>query len=675
MASFYILLILPVLSIIVIPLLNPRIKGQATLVMVAGLSVTSAVWAVEAFSGAPVSFVFKGTIVTGAIPVRIDALSAWFILTINFTFLTGILYGIAYMRDYKSNPANLSLHWISYIVAHASLIGICAVHNSLVFLIVWEVMALSTFFLVIFEHWKHQTMKAGMNYLIQSHVSILFLMVAFIGIIYKMQSFDFDAIREFSLKNNALSSLIIFLCFFAGFAIKAGFVPFHTWLPYAHPAAPSHISGVMSGVIIKAGIYGILRMLFLIRSDYSAIGYIILTASVITGVYGVMLAILQHNLKRLLAYHSIENIGIIGIGIGVGCIGLGDDNIVLASIGFAGALLHTLNHSLFKSLLFYGAGNVYQSSHTMNIEQLGGIGKRIPQTALLFLLASLAICGLPPFNGFVSEFIIYSGLFSGMSGADLSHILFLIFAVFGLALIGGLALLCFTKAFGAIFLGHSRSKLHIDNKEKDIFRLLPMYVIGILILMIGLFPGVFLKILALPVSQLAGSSEQSSVLLNFSGIPVINKAGYASCGFLVLFLAIFLIRSRYARSKPMHTDVTWGCGYTGETGKMQYTASSFVRQFRKLAEPVLSVRKFKQEIAGVFPGKGGHETHPKDKAEELLIKYPLRVFRHFLNRFSFLQSGNPQAYVLYGIIFIVLIIGIPMIIGLIKSLIHFLHTI
>jgi formate hydrogenlyase subunit 3/multisubunit Na+/H+ antiporter MnhD subunit len=249
------------------------------------------------------------------------------------------------------------------------------------------------------------TLKAGINYLIQSHISIILLTIGFIWVSSSTDSYDFDAISAYSAHVIPAVSFLLFGCFFLGFAFKAGFIPFHTWLPYAHPAAPAHVSAIMSGVIIKLGIFGILRMLLLIDRNQLMIGYVILVVSFVTGVYGVMLAIIQHNLKKLLAYHSIENIGIIGMGIGLGSIGLGLDKPVLTFAGFSGALLHTLNHSLFKSLLFYSAGSVHQVTHTMNIEKLGGLIKQMPQTATLFLIASLAITGLPPLNGFVSEFL------------------------------------------------------------------------------------------------------------------------------------------------------------------------------------------------------------------------------------------------------------------------------
>ena len=406
------------LPLVIIPFLNVKAKGILTLIVIGLNCILSSIIVVPALLGSNVEYIFPGSLFTGEIPLRIDALSAWFILIINFTLLTGAFYGFYYMKPYREQKANLSLHCISYILVHASLLSICALQNSVAFLFAWEIMALSSFLLIIFEHNKQQTIRAGMNFFVQSHISVMLLSFAFIWVAFSMDSYDFNAIGKFSFLASRSYLFALFIIFFAGFAIKAGFVPFHTWLPYAHPSAPSHVSGIMSGVIIKIGIYGILRMLLLVKCNYLEIGYFILIISVISGLYGVMLAIIQHNLKKLLAYHSIENIGIIGIGIGLGCIGLGTGNNALTTLGFAGALLHTLNHSLFKSLLFFGAGNVYQLLHTMNMEKLGGIIKKMPHTAVLFLIAALAICGLPPFNGFVSEFLIYSGLFQGIMTAS-----------------------------------------------------------------------------------------------------------------------------------------------------------------------------------------------------------------------------------------------------------------
>lgn len=646
-------------------------KGIITVTAVCVIAALSSIMAIRALGGASFEYLFAGSPVTGKIPVCIDALSGWFILIINFTFITGAVYGLEYMKPYLLQTANLSIHCISYILVYAALLSICSLQNSIAFLIAWEIMAINCFLLIIFEHYKKDTLSAGINFLIQSHVCIMFLTLGFIWVALKTNSYGFNAIRDFSLSYPMLYGVALFLCFFIGFAIKAGFVPFHTWLPYAHPAAPSHISGVLSGVIIKIGIYGILRMLLLIKSDYTVIGYIILFFSLISGVYGVMLAILQHNLKKLLAYHSIENIGIIGIGIGLGCIGMGQGNNILIALGFTGALLHTLNHSLFKSILFYGAGNVYQSTHTMNIEQLGGLGKRMPHTALLFLIASLAICGMPPFNGFVSEFLIYNSMLAGLKATDLTFLSLTVSSLFGLALIGGLALLCFTKAFGTVFLGIPRSIFYHAPEEAAYGKLVPMYAGAGMMLFIGVFPGFFVNALSGPFHLFTRGANANAALNPI--IHPLSMIGFCAMGFVALVAVVFIIRKRFTVSKPQRISATWGCGYIAPTSKMQYTASSFVRSYRKLAEPILSIHKKKKEITGVFPKKGGQETHPYDKTEEWLIDYPLRQLKHFFNRFAFLQNGNPQFYILYGMIFISLVLVAPVMFEYAKSLIQFLN--
>jgi hydrogenase-4 component B len=662
-------------AIVLISFVNVQWKGMITVATVTLIAILSSSIAFQALAGKDFEYLFQGSLVTGKIPVRIDALSGWFILIINFTFITGAIYGMHYMKPYRSQKANLSLHCISFILVQSSLISICVLQNTIVFLIAWEIMALSSFILIIFEHNKRETINAGINFLIQSHICIMFLTLGFIWVALRMNSYDFKAITLFSTSNSLLTGVALFLCFFIGFAIKAGFVPFHTWLPYAHPAAPSHVSGVMSGVIIKIGIYGIMRMLLLIKSDYLVIGYIILFISIVSGIYGVMLAIIQHNLKRLLAYHSIENIGIIGIGIGLGCIGIGKGNHFLTVLGFAGALLHTLNHSLFKSLLFYGAGNVYQSTHTMDIEKLGGLGKQMPHTTFLFLIAAIAICGLPPFNGFVSEFLIYNGMLIGLHGTDNALLSSIVCGLFGLALIGGLALLCFTKAFGSVFLGTPRHNFHHSPEEAGFGGLIPMYAIVLLIMAIGLFPKTFIEALSKPIGLFTRNTPfniQPGILPVTEALSMI---GICAAGFLLLTGLIYITRRRMTINRPQNFNITWNCGYVAPTSKMQYTASSFIRAYRKLAEPFLSISKKKKEITEVFPITGGQETHPYDKAEEWFIDYPLQLLKTFFNRFIFLQNGNLQFYILYGIVFISLVLGIPFLFDYIKSLLKFLNQI
>jgi len=643
-------------------------KGKIAVFGILVLAAASSIPAVLALLGTDTRVVLSGTLVTGPIPLIVDPLAAWFILVINFTFITSAFYGLTYLRGLENKPADLAMHWISYFFTHAGILLVCVVQNSIVFLIAWEVMALGTFLLVIFESTRASTIRAGINYLVQSHVSVLVLTVSFIWVSVQTGSYTFDAISRFALTRDPGYSLVLMLLFFTGFGIKSGFVPFHTWLPLAHPAAPSHVSGMMSGVLIKIGIYGILRMILLLNINYLVTGFIILSVSVVTGIYGVMLAIVQHNLKRLLAYHSIENIGIIGMGIGIGCIGMGTCNGFLAVLGFAGSLLHTLNHSLFKSLLFFTAGNIYKAAHTVMIDRFGGLIRKMPHTAFLFLIAALAICGLPPFNGFVSEFIIYSGFFNGVRETGFPSVLMFIMAIFGLSLIGGLAVLCFTKAFGAIFLGTPRASLEHSFPEGGWRNMVPLYAIVLLILVIGVFPQGFIKMLMLPVGQLTGSlPEPGREPLAYS-FRVVNRIGMYSLGFIILSGLIFWIRQKTAYQRPVASGPTWGCGYAAPNGRMQYTASSFVRSYRKLAEPLLAIVKHKKDVTGVFPGSARHDTHPEDKVELYLIQWPLRKLRVFMGWFSFLQNGKLQFYILYGMIFIIVLVVVPLIVNVARLL-------
>lgn len=653
-------LAVPVLTILLIPFLKVKGKGIVLFSAIVLNALLSGYFALQTLTGHIFEFSFPGSLVTGPVNLRMDALSGWFILIINFVFITGSFYGLFYMKAYQKQKNNITLHSFAFVLLHTALISLCAVQNSIVFLIVWEIMALSAFLTVIFEHEKMATLSAGMNYLIQSHVSIVFLMFGFIWIALKTGSYDFNSLTTYTTQHPGATGLALFLCFFIGFAIKAGFVPFHTWLPYAHPTAPAHISGIMSGVIIKIGIFGILRMITLIKTDYYTIGLVIMTFSVISGLYGVMLAIVQHNLKKLLAYHSIENIGIIGMGIGIGCIGLGTGNYLLASLGFAGGLLHTLNHALFKSLLFFTAGNVYQATHTLHVDHLGGLIKKMPQTALLFLIAAIAISGIPPFNGFISEFIIYSGFYYWMQGSLIGPLMTIIFSVLALVMIGGLAMLCFTKAFGIVFLGNARQKFDHQIKEVPFLQLLPLYLIAFFIVFIGVFPQIFMNALSQPVSIMAGIPSITDMPLPEKTAALLHPVTWGIWILILISLVLFGLRKLVMQNKKASLETTWGCGYVAPTEKLQYTAGSFVRPYSKLFRPFLLSSKTQKDVEGIFPSGGSYETHVYDRIEKYLVDNPIAAYKSLLGRFLFLQNGKLQFYILYGIIFIVSVISIPL---------------
>ena len=568
--------------------------------------------------------------------------------------LTGILYAKGYLKPYlpgKSKTA-MALHYFSFVWLHLSMLLVCMLRDGLSFLIVWEIMSFTSFFLVIFESEKASTIKYGIQYLIQMHIGFAFLLVAFLisGIITG-EPVGFESLEKY-FSTQAVFPL--FLLFFVGFGIKAGFIPFHTWLPHAHPAAPSHISGIMSGVMIKMGIYGIIRVLTFIHTDLLAIGIFLLIISFISGVIGVILAIVQHDIKKLLAYHSIENIGIIGMGIGVGVIGMATENFTLAALGLAGGFLHILNHSLFKSLLFYTAGNVYMQTHTRNIGKLGGLIKKMPKTALFFLLGSVAISGLPPFNGFISEFFIYLGMFKELHTGDLLLSLLLLGGIVGLVLIGGLAIYCFTKVFSVVFLGNLRSRIPENATEVEESMFISKYIIGFFIVFIGLLPIWVTKPLTGVVSVFTPDvSALTAIAPSLQGITISMSV------FILIVGALWLIRKWITRTKTIETGPTWGCGYTGANPAVhQYTATSYADYIGNLAKYITGTRKHYKIIEKdeIFPAPRKFETHSSDVFEDYLVSKPFDKLLRFLDRIAVFQTGNIQHYLLYAIVFMILIL-------------------
>jgi hydrogenase-4 component B len=646
--------LLPLAGMISIPFLPHAIKSRANFIFVLIIAAITSVPAVKALTGNPVDVFIGNNVVFGNISVHIDSLSSWFMLIINLTCVNGAFYGIGYMKQYDQQKANLSMHWILFLLFQSSMLWVCMVQNGLVFLIVWELMSISSFLLVIFEHGNKTTLQAGINYLVQMHIGVLFLAVAFIWVYFSKGSFEFSAIGKFFSSN---PNLWLFLLFFIGFGIKAGFIPLHSWLPQAHPAAPSHISGVMSGVIVKLGIYGILRMVFLLKQDFTLIGIIIITLSVLTGLYGILNAAVHRDFKKMLAYCTIENIGIIGIGIGIGLMGIGSGNTVMIILGFAGALLHVLNHSLFKSLLFFTAGSVYQQTHTRDMEKLGGLVKSMPQTAMLFLAGGMAIGGLPPFNGFVSEFILYNAILLGIKSIGIAYITLMIFSLAGLALIGGISMLTFTKGFGTIFLGKPRTQLHQQPTEVTLGMRLPQYFILIIMLSIGLFPQFYFSVVNEIVLRFIPVASRGGKLVPVSLLNSISSIGRFAILFIILFILIYVLRNRLTRRQVVTTNSTWGCGYVAPNTRMQYTGKSFSKSLGKLLSfIILEKRKYKEIPANeIFPAKRTHSSHYIDFFVTKIFDRVIDRLLHSMNYFQFIQNGKIQLYILYGAFFILLI--------------------
>ena len=646
--------IIALLAVIVLLFVPIKMKAYAASCAVVLNAIATSWLAIVVLAGQTVSFTFYGGSIMGDIIIRIDELSAWFILIINFTCITGVFYGTGYLKTYDNPSKKLTMHWILYILFQLSMVWVCMIQHGLVFLIAWEVMSLSSMMLVIFDANNPKTLKAGINYLVQMHISVVFLTLGFVWLYFQTGSFSFDTFTTYFGMN---SNIWLFLVFFAGFGLKAGFIPFHSWLPHAHPAAPSHISGVMSGVIVKLGIYGIFRVASYLKSDYLVLGEIVIILSVLTGLYGIINAAVHRDFKKMLAYCTIENIGIIGIGIGIGLIGLGNNVPVLYYLGFGGALLHVLNHSLFKSLLFYSAGSVYQQTHTRDMEKLGGLIKSMPRTAVIFLIGSIAIGGIPPFNGFISEFLIYSGLIEGLKLQSMDQIIIMVLSFAGLSVIGGLSILTFTKTFGTIFLGNQRQPLAHKPHEVSSIMLVPQYIIIVLMLSVSLFPQIYLGVIG---NILTGFTKNTVVPMpwEFTGyISIMRDISLYSLLFIAITGTFWGIRVFIMRGRPQITGPTWGCGYTAPTSKIQYTAKSFSKSLSKMFNFIVIERKQYEELkkGEIFPKNKKYVSHYHDFFEFRFIHVVTNQLVYAANYFKFIQNGRIQSYVLYGIVFILAI--------------------
>jgi formate hydrogenlyase subunit 3/multisubunit Na+/H+ antiporter MnhD subunit len=604
------------------------------------------------FSGNVLSLRWAWAAPGGALHLRLDALSAFFLIPIMLLGGLCSVYGASYLR---SNPDKKSVRasWFHYNLLVASMALVVLARNGILFLIAWETMALASFFLVMFDHEKGSVREAGWTYMVATHIGTAFLLVLFAVLGAKAGSLDFDAFAEVGSKLSGASSLVLFVFAMIGFGTKAGFMPAHVWLPEAHPAAPSHVSALMSGVMIKTGVYGLLRLLECLNTPVAWRGWTLLIIGVISGILGVLFALAQHDVKRLLAYHSVENIGIIAMGLGLGYLGLHVGSRPLALLGFAGALLHVLNHAIFKGLLFLGAGSVLHAAGTGDIDSLGGLLKRMRVTGTTFLIGAVAICGLPPLNGFVSEFLIYFGAFKGVATASGVTVAALLTILAGLALIGGLAAACFTKAFGAIFLGEPRSERAKHCHEADAGMRWPMIILASACVLIGFLSPFAVRCVAPAADVLAPRSASDSILSN-SYVPALSAViaplfcVSAISLLVVAFVAgLALLRKGLLSGRVVTEAGTWDCGYAAPTARMQYSASSFAQPLTRLFGPILRTRFERGAIEGAFPEETSFVSETRDLFRNEIYDPLFRRAEVVLTAFRKIQVGRVQLYVLY----------------------------
>jgi formate hydrogenlyase subunit 3/multisubunit Na+/H+ antiporter MnhD subunit len=440
---------------------------------------------------------------------------------------------------------------------------------------------------------------------------------------------------------------LLFVLALVGFGVKAGLMPLHVWLPEAHPAAPSHVSALMSAVMIKTGIFGIVRTLGFLGPPAAWWGWVLVGAGAVSGIVGVLFALAQHNLKRLLAYHSVENIGIITMGLGVGVLGLSSGTPWLAALGFAGALLHVLNHAIFKGLLFLGAGAVLAATGTRDMERLGGLLRLARWTGATFLVGAAAISGLPPLNGFVSEFLILIGAVRGVAALPAETVVPLLIVAGALVLIGGLASACFAKAFGIVFLGTPRAPLGRAAKDPGPLMLIPMVILAAACAAIGLLSPAIVPGLGAAVAGISGGAEAAMA-------DPLDEAGswlarFVACAaaLIVLTALLLLLRRIVLARREVRAAETWGCGFLAPTPRMQYTASSFADPLTSLFGPILGTRRRAVLPSGPFPRHASFATETPDVAREHLYAPLVLAVQRTAARWRGLQRGRTQLYVLY----------------------------
>ena len=545
--------------------------------------------------------------------VSLDGLSIFFLLTVLIVSLLSGIYGEAYIRRSEGLSKCASLRPL-FLILTASMATVVCAQNAVLFLFAWEAMALSSFFLVIVEDEHPETRRAGLIYFICTHTATLALFVLFAILGRATGTLGFEGMRAAMPSGAGQSGLLLMLALI-GFGMKAGIAPFHFWLQEAHPASPSHVSAVMSGIVIKVGIYGFLRLIWLLRSVPNFWAIALVLAGAVSGVGGVLFALAQHDLKRLLAYHSVENIGIIALGLGLGCLGLSHHRPELALLGFAGAILHTLNHALFKSLLFLGSGAFAQALGTRNIEAGGGLLKRMPWTSALSLVGAAAISGIPPFNGFVSEWLVYMASISAVTAGEarLAAV-----SIGGLALIGGLAMACFTKAYGTLCLGVPRTEAAKSARDPGPVMIAPMAALAALCAFIGLWPGPALSLVESAAAAVCGLDSQAAHLALAGFVENARVIGFVGAGVIVIGGLLAAARS-FLLGGRVTPGVTWGCGFPAPTARMQYTASSYAQPLTRAFAPVLGVREHFDASAGYWPEKYDFSTHTDDRVLDGLL--------------------------------------------------------
>jgi len=616
--------------------------------------------------GTPVRWSVSSGIPLFAYSFDYDALAGFFNLTLAILAGAVSIYSFSYLKEFDGKR-NIGFFGFLFHLLLLSLAIVFTAANVFLFLIAWEVMALAAYGLVTFYHEDRETRRAGLLYIVMAHIDAGCLLLGFALLMRVSGSADFANFRIAAVHLSTSQQAIAFVLFFLGFGIKAGVIPFHIWLPAAHPVAPSNISSLLSGIVLKAGIYGMARI-FLDGLGVlpSWAGLLVLIVGVGSAVLGVLYALMEHDLKRLLAYHSIENIGIILIGLGAALVFRVAGHPQLAAVALIAALFHTLNHAIFKCLLFLGAGSVLHSTRSRNMEELGGLIRPMPVTAFCFLVGAVAISGLPPLNGFVSEWLTYQSLLAGFGATGgLTRILFPL-AGSMLALTGALAAACFVKAFAITFLALPRSAESRSAHEVPRSMLVGMSCLTVACLSLGLGASWFLHVFDALTEQLLGPRVGTNLITKHgwvlsAGTPHGGLVSTSVIAIALLFLLIpavllvWISGRRFARRR----GPAWDCGLPGLSEDNEYTATGFSKALRMIFSVLYQPRREIQAVFDVspyFPKAIRFESEIEPTFEKRLY-VPLKdLLLRFATRMRAIQAGSIHAYLAYIFVTLVLLL-------------------
>lgn len=594
---------------------------------------------------------------SSAAPVlSFDPLSVFFLFVILLIAFPSAVYSSGYIKGLYS-PAKARLYRLLFALFVVSMLLVAAVNNIFLFLISWELMSLVSYFLVTFDSEHDKSVKAGTIYIIMTHAGTAFLTAAFLIMYSYAGSFDYNAVKAACMIMPPGVRNTLFCFFLVGFGTKAGIVPLHIWLPYAHPAAPTPVSSLMSGVMIKTAIYGLLRFGFwMLGAGPLWWGETILVLAAVSCLVGVVYALMEHDIKKLLAYHSVENIGIILLGVGAAFLFLKLELYSLAALALAAGLYHLVNHAIFKALLFLGAGAVYKAAGTRNIEKMGGLIKFMPWTAFCFLAGSMAISALPPLNGFVSEWFTFQALFSGMLKTAAGLKVFLMLAAAALALTSGLAAACFVKAFAMVFLARPRSIKAEAAEECDLSMRAPMFFLAALTAVFGLGAPFIAGTLGGIAVSLLPASAAAPVAFDFFTLAVPQSGGTAAISPLLLALLLAGLGAAFAAAlyafsgkNRITRGETWDCGYYALDAGTEYTATGFSKPFR-IAFSFFLQPYHKTEKIYDSPYKLSsyrYETHTTPFFSRFLYKPLIWLLYVSARKIRKIQPGSINIYIAY----------------------------